>query len=159
MKITRTNLLLDFPDNRYNLRFAALFETCRKLRVTKYRISSSSAFEGDPIGSWHALPAAPQLSLFSCRPPYTRPGFLPERSAFTTQNGAFSPLYMHAHRIQNACIFVAAYLRTLSRSCILDEVGAPLRNVEARKNEQTLLLYSWMRRIRLLPLTNFQNVF
>lgn len=51
---------------------------------------SSSAFEldGDPIGSWHALPAAPQLSLLR-RPLYTRPGFLPDRGAFTTPNGAF----------------------------------------------------------------------
>lgn len=45
-------------------------------------------FEGDPIGSWHALPAATQLSLL-CRPLYTRPGFLPDRGAFTTPNEPF----------------------------------------------------------------------
>lgn len=45
-------------------------------------------FEGDPIGSWHALPAATQLSLL-CRPLYTRPEFLPDRGAFTTPNEPF----------------------------------------------------------------------
>lgn len=43
---------------------------------------------------WHALPAAPQLSLLR-RPLYTRPGFLSDRGAFTTPNEPFR-LCVHA---------------------------------------------------------------
>lgn len=124
-----------------------MFETCRKLRVTKYRISSSSTFGGDPIGSWHALPAAPQLSLFSVVPHIRDPGFLPERSAFTTQNEPFR-LCVRMQQVQNACpkhYFVDSML-TYVVSSLHTRWGALLRKAEIfgpKRWIDIFIIYKW----------------
>jgi len=113
---------------------------------------SSSVFEGDPIGSWHALPAAPQLSLLR-RPPSTRPGFLPDRGAFTTPNEAFrfcTHVRAYSERarlgdILSACVHCVRALRgTLSRE---EQV---LGNTPAGINPKNCLIE--MKRPRLQPL-------
>lgn len=60
----------------------------RNLPLVTYIGYHRSPRRRDPIGLWHALPAAPQLSLL-CRPLCTRPGFLSDRGAFTTPNEPF----------------------------------------------------------------------
>jgi len=89
------------------------------------------SFEGDPIGSWHALPAAPQLSLLR-RPPSTRPGFLPDRGAFTTPNEAF-----------RFCTHVRAYCeRARLGDILLARIACEHRSILSREDRASGRNYS-----------------
>lgn len=117
-----------------------------------HRPSASSAFEGDPIGLWHALPAATQLSLL-CRPPYTRPGFLPDRGAFTTPNEPFrfcvhdARAYARPDDILLACTLRRAECPFESAVCKSANIG--------KKNRKKLN----KKHIKMLPTTSPNRYF